>query len=281
MKRLLVLALVLAPLSAADEIYLKSGRKVTGVVVERTATMLIVDVGPGRVGFPLSLVERVVGGDSDLGAYRERAAQLRDADAAGWVDLGHWARERGLETQARESFERALRADPTNSAAQRGLGRELYDGRWMTFAERQEARGLVEYEGQWMTPADRQARQTADAATGRARRAETRARQAEAQAEEAESRAREAESRARDAEEEQSGIPLWGWGGNGGYVCTQNCQPGCPCVTPPRPDPTPPPPKPLEKPPSAGLVGPKPHPRPSARPQGPVAPKDQGLRRRP
>jgi len=257
MKRLLVLVLIVAPLSAADEIYLKSGRKVSGVVVERTATTLVVEVGPGRVGFPLSTVARVVSASSDLSAFRERADRLRADDAAGWVELGHWARERNLETQAREAFERALRVDPDNAAANRGLGREYADGRWLTFAERQQARGLVEFEGEWMSPGQREALEAADDADRRARRAEARARAAEAEAADAETRAREAEARARDADDDD-GWPAWGWGGGwgGGNVCHANCQPGCPCIDTPVPPAPPAPPAVADPPRPTGLVSP-------------------------
>lgn len=263
MRRLLALALVVAPLSAADEIYLESGRKVSGVVVERTARMLIVDVGPGRVGFPLSSVKRVVSADSDLSAFRGRADRLRPDDVAGWVELGHWARERNLETQARESYERALRADPNNAAANHGLGREYADGRWLAFAERQQARGLVEFEGEWMSPGQREAREAAEDANRRARRAEARARAAEAEAAEAEGRAREAEARAHEAEEDD-GLPVWGWGGGwgGGSVCRVNCQPGCPCIDTPGPPAPRDPPAVAVKPPSTGLVSPQARPEP-------------------
>ena len=85
MKRLLVPVLLLAPLAAADEIHLKSGRTVTGVVVERTATTLVVDVGPGRVGFPLATVVKVVSAESDLAAWwiEEARRCVAAADAPG------------------------------------------------------------------------------------------------------------------------------------------------------------------------------------------------------
>lgn len=263
MKRLLVPVLLLAPLAAADEIHLKSGRTVTGVVVERTATTLVVDVGPGRVGFPLATVVKVVSAESDLAAYRDRSARLRADDVAGWTELGYWAREQGLETQAREAFEHAVRLDPAHGAAQRGLGRELYEGRWMTFAERQAERGLVELDGQWMSPAEREARMAAEDTARRQRQAEDRARRAEEDAAAAEARAREAEERAREADDWDDGLPLWGVGG-GGYGCYYDCQRGCPCVgtRPQQPPPPPPQQQAGPKPPGQGLVTPAPQPQP-------------------
>src|SRR5207245_96836 len=88
-------ALVLAlPLMAvADEVYLRSGGHLSGVGIERRAEAIVVDVGPGRVTFPASLVTRVVEGTPAFALFRERAARLSDADVHGWLALGAWARD--------------------------------------------------------------------------------------------------------------------------------------------------------------------------------------------
>ncbi len=58
---------------AADEIHLKGGGRVSGRIVERTATRIAIETGPGRVTLPLSRVERIVEGRSTLEAFAERA----------------------------------------------------------------------------------------------------------------------------------------------------------------------------------------------------------------
>ncbi len=46
----------------ADEFVLRDRGRIRGVVVERSATALVLEVGTGRVTFPLSEIHRIVGG---------------------------------------------------------------------------------------------------------------------------------------------------------------------------------------------------------------------------
>jgi hypothetical protein len=202
----------------ADEVFLVGGGRIIGEVVEQSANAVVVDVGPGRVTLPASRVSRIASGRSALAVYRSRAARLGPADAAGWLELGLWARDSDLLTLAREAFERVLAADPANEAAHRALGHVRLSGQWMTESESYRARGYVDFEGSWMTPA--QARLLADqrAVEAEARRAD---REAAAREREAEARARTAEAEAvRAAAEAQaaqsSGIP-YGWVFGPGY----------------------------------------------------------------
>ena len=143
-----VLAVSVAVLPAtADEILLKGGGRLQGVVVERTEKAIVVETGPGRVTLPLSRVEKVVEGRSPLEAYRERAAELAPGDAAGWAALARWAAERDLATQSREAWTQALRADPSNPEANAALGRVELDGAWVSEEEAWRARGYVRFDG--------------------------------------------------------------------------------------------------------------------------------------
>jgi len=211
---ILLLAAVLVPRGGtADEVFLKGGGQLSGRVVSRTATTVEVDVGAGRIGVPASSVLRIEEGRSALQEYEERAAKLAPGDADGWVALAQWAESRGLGTQAREAYHRALAVSPLDPRANEGLGNVQVAGRWVSEDEGYRARGYVQYQGEWMTPAEHEAilrERAADDARDRERQAaESRARAAEARAEEAEARAREAE-----AATASEGIPLWyGWGG--------------------------------------------------------------------
>jgi hypothetical protein len=202
--------------TSADEVVLKSGRRVSGVVVEETRTTVVLDVGAGLVGFPRASVAQVVRGSSPLARYRERAAVLGADDAAGWLALGLWARDNDLQTAAREAFERVIAIDPASAEAHRALGHEQVGGAWLSGDAAQRARGLVPFEGDWVTPAEQAARLAEREADRRDRRERD---AADARAAEAEARAREAEARARQAEDQarvQGGIPIgggiWGWG---------------------------------------------------------------------
>lgn len=212
--RLPAMAVVAAlglPLSAhAEQVLLKNGGRISGILVERSATHVVLQIGPGQVKLPLASVERVVLGRSALAIFAERAERLASSDKSGWLELGLWARDAGLDTQARECFERVLARDPQNPVAQASLGNVLLDGRWLSQEEAYRARGYVRFEGSWMLPEERDELLRDRAA----RREEARARaEAEARIREAEALARAAEA-AREADATASyGIPVgYGYG---------------------------------------------------------------------
>jgi hypothetical protein len=214
-------AVLLAASAVPDEVYVRGGGCVRGVIVERTADAVVLETAPGRVTLPLRRVERIVESRSALAEYQDRAAALAPGDVAGWAALARWAAERDLVTPAREAWRRALAADPSNPEANAALGRVELDGRWMAEDDAYRARGYVPYDGRWVTPAEHEAlvreRAAEEASNLEAREAALRVREAEARAREAEARAREAESAA--APVEDGGIPLWwGWGWGGGGI---------------------------------------------------------------
>jgi hypothetical protein len=205
MRRLVLLALTLAPgLAAADEIYVRGGGRLTGQVIERGPDSILVDIGTGRIGLPLSYVERIVAGATPIGDYRERAAGLDPGDVAGWLALGRWAREQELHDEARGAYETALAADPDNAAAHRALDHVLLDGQWIPREESYRARGYVPLDGAWVTPEERRAILEDRRAVDEDRRAadeEGRTRvEADLRLREAEARVRVAEVEARRAE---------------------------------------------------------------------------------
>jgi len=232
MRRLALLLLVAPIVAHADVLILKGGRRVSGVVAERTERAVVLEVGPGRMAIPLEQVERIESGQSALAEYRTRAARLGAGDASGWAELGRWARNAELLTQSREAFETALVIDPSNAAAHSGLGDVLAGGVWLSEAEAYRARGYVRLDGRWVTPSERAEaleERASDARDDAARRAaEARAREAEARAEAAEAAARRAAEEAQ-ANVDSGGIP-YGWVAGG---CGWNCgQPWRPHVTP-------------------------------------------------
>ncbi len=209
MKAAIVLGALALPLAAgADEVYLRSGGHLSGVVVERRADGVVIDVGAGRVTLPAALVTRVVEGTPAFALFRERAARLADADVSGWLALAAWARDHELLTQSRQAFEHVLSVDPGNAVAHRELGHVVVEGRWMTPEEGYRARGYVFFEGGWVTPEERAGLIAERAAAAQARQAEL---EAEARIREADARARAAEAEARRAEAAAyptSGIPF-------------------------------------------------------------------------
>lgn len=257
MKRALAALALLPGLAWADTVHLEGGRTLDGVVVERTDTTLVLEIGPGRVGIPLARVKKVVPSKSPLAEYRERAQKLQADDVPGWLALAEWAEGADLKTQAREACEQVLRRDPANATAQLCLGRVLQDGQWMSFEDSQRARGLVPYGSRWVTPAEHEGLIASEDSATYARRAQE---EAEARVREAEARAREAEARARAAESEadgNGGEPLyWPPYGGGISTCSGGCGPGCgrPCDQPPRPTPSVAPSAAPERPRRSGLT---------------------------
>jgi hypothetical protein len=209
-------ALATAP-ALADEIYMKGGGRVSGRIVERTATRVAIETGPGRLTLPLSRVERIVEGRSSLEVFAERAADLGAGDVAGWAELAHWAEERDLLTQARLAWQRVLANDPGHPEANAGLGRVAVGGVWMSSEDAYRSRGYVSYEGRWLTPAEHEAavreREADQAASLGRREADLRVQEAEARVREAEARALEAQGA---ADGTTGGIPI-GYGYGYGY----------------------------------------------------------------
>ena len=80
---------IVARAALADEVFLKSGGRVSGRVVSRTATMVEVDVGAGKIAVPASSVVRIEEVNSRDGADgrtlpRDRSAGSRPPGAYWW-----------------------------------------------------------------------------------------------------------------------------------------------------------------------------------------------------
>jgi len=216
--------LVLAPsLAGADSVFLKSGGEIKGEVVEQRADAVVMEVGPGRITVPMKNVARIASSTTDLGVFHARAAALAPRDVAGWMSLAAWAQRRNLATQAREAYEHVLDVDPINADAHLALGHVRMGDHWLSGAEANRARGLVEFDGMWMTPEERQMRFEERAAEAQERMAmregEARAREAEARAREASARADAAEADLRATDQPSDGIPLgFGYGGYGPII---------------------------------------------------------------
>jgi len=219
------LVLALSASAGADEVYLRGGGRISGIVVDRTDRAVVVEAGPGRVSVPLSRVERIEDGTSALQDYKARADALDPTDPTAWAQLARWAEDHDLATVARETWERVLALDPDHPEANAALGRYLVDGQWMEETEARRRLGYVRFEGRWVTPAEHEAlvreRAVERSEQREDREAELRVREAEARAREAEARAREAEAGETEAPASEGGIPydwvIYGSAVGGGY----------------------------------------------------------------
>ena len=214
MKKLLLLLFAAPGLLVADVVYLKSGGRFSGRILEQTAEKVVIDFGDGTIGLPMDQVQEVVRGTSPLDEFDARASKLGPQDVEGWRSLAQWASTRGLQAQERAAYKKVLALAPDDKEAREALGFVQVDGRWFTEEEGYRARGFVKYQGEWMTPAEVQLAQ-ADAAREQARdEAAQRASDADFKATMDRLQKQEDEKRARDEADRMRNNPVY-WGGWG------------------------------------------------------------------
>ena len=139
----------------ADVVHLRSGGRVEGAIVRRTASEVVVQTAAGKVTLKAAEVARIEVKASPLDVYREMAAKVKEDDADGRYQLGLWSQDQKLFREARLEFEKALALDPNHKGARAKLGFVQRDGQWLTPAEAKKADGLVRVGDQWMTEQER------------------------------------------------------------------------------------------------------------------------------
>ena len=226
----LVSFLLLPTVLFADEVFIKGAGSISGRVVQQTATQVLVDIGGGTIGIPVTHVDRIVKAPTDLDEFDARAARLGRWDLEGWRALGRWSSSRGLEQQARQAFERILAVVPDDPEALEALGFALLEDRWVPEDVALRARGFVKFEGEWMLPDEAQLRLDADAQEQEARDAEKQARADELEKLKAEVKAQYEAEAERDAAWRAEGAAWFYAHAYGyGYGCVAPCQvPPCP-----------------------------------------------------
>ncbi len=190
--------LIAVSAASAEDIQLRGGGRVSGILVQKTDRSITIETSPGLVTLPMSRVESIVPSRSALQVWRERSSALADRDVEGWAALARWAQAQRLETQARLAWDHVLSLNPRHAEANEALGRVQVGGAWMSREDGYRAQGLVPFDGRWVARSEYQAlveQRTAEAAASLAQReAELRIREAQARAQEAEARARGAEA---------------------------------------------------------------------------------------
>lgn len=118
----IIFSLLLALPLQADDIYLKNGRVLEGVVLERSDSQIVIEVAAGQMTLPAGMVERIETAPSRLTDFEAREATLAEDDVEGWVALAFWAADNRLDTRSRATFEKVLTLDPGHVVAQEILG---------------------------------------------------------------------------------------------------------------------------------------------------------------
>ncbi len=187
----LVLALA-ASAAAADEIQLANGRKISNAMVSsRTAEKIVVEVGSGTITLGAKEVSSINPGRTPLHEYQDKAKGVMSSTrAADFWDLAQWAKQNKLPRYVAPLCEKAVALDPNHEGARRELRHEKVGGKWLTYEEAQEAKGLKLVAGRWMTAAEVELREK------KRLEAEARALAAKKEREEREKQEREARERA-------------------------------------------------------------------------------------
>lgn len=118
----LLCAGLLAIAAGADEVFLNNGRVLSGTVIEQSESKVVIDVAAGRLSLPMSMVERVESGDSEVSEFQQRASALAADDVGGWLRLAFWAKDERLDTKSKEAFEKVVAIDADNIVAREILG---------------------------------------------------------------------------------------------------------------------------------------------------------------
>jgi hypothetical protein len=137
--------------AAADEVTLKNGSKLEGVVREE-ADRVTVEVPGGSVTVGRDQVKSIDRPSERLSSEYDRRLQgLNGEGGSGVYDLALWARQQGMEARAQAMFRRTLEIDPDHEGARKALGYRAYKGVWLTEEQYMTAAlGLVEYQGKWL-----------------------------------------------------------------------------------------------------------------------------------
>jgi hypothetical protein len=143
--------LLLPVVALADDLRLKDGRVLAGIVVKEEGRYTVVD-RDRKHAFKAAEVDRVDKKRCFMDEYAERLAAVSKTDAEALYAFGRWLEENAWESRARIVFEQVIEIDPDHKGARGTLGHKLYEGEWLTPDEINRRDGLVEFEGSWFTP---------------------------------------------------------------------------------------------------------------------------------
>ena len=156
--------LIAAPGVAADIIHYKDGRKLEGVILERSSTEVKVETSFGTIKIEMSKIARIEERLTPVQQLEQQRAQIADDDAPALFQLALWAEEQDLRKPARKLFREVVAADPDHRGANEKLGRVEVDGVWMEpdevekyladMAEEMEAKGYLFHDGKWLPEAE-------------------------------------------------------------------------------------------------------------------------------
>jgi hypothetical protein len=144
-----------AALAAADEIQLTNGRKLTGNVSKKDAQKVTIEVGAGTITLDAKDVSAINLGRTPLNEYDERWKELQHSTKVSELyDLLLWTKSKGLTRYVGPLAAKIISIDPEHAGARSELRHEKVGGKWLTYEQAQEARGLVLMDDRWVTKAE-------------------------------------------------------------------------------------------------------------------------------
>lgn len=145
----IVALLLCSSIALADEVQLKNGNVLRGVVKEQ-GDKITVQMDIGSITVDRSQVKEIVKSTSPLQEFHDRLKEIKYGDTEGYFKLGLWARERELPTKAKDVFEKILAIDPDHEGARKQLGYRRHQDKWMTDDEYMVALGFVKHGTEWL-----------------------------------------------------------------------------------------------------------------------------------
>jgi len=149
-----LICLVLAGSAAADVLHLQSedteGKALVGIVTDEGERYTVINRDRKYVVRKTDVVkhEQKAG---FMEEYGKRLAALPADDADAIYEFGLWLIENDWATRAHRAFAEVIRLDTDHRAARRALGYKRFEGVWVSPAELNRRRGLIEFEDEWYT----------------------------------------------------------------------------------------------------------------------------------
>ena len=150
-----MIAAISASTAAADEIQLSNGRKISGLVSKKDAAKVTVEVGAGTITLDAKEVTSINPGRTKLHDYQDRWQEVKESKkASDYYDLSKWAKENKLTRYIAPLCLKTIELEPDHAGARSALHHEKMGGKWLTYEQAQEARGLVFMDDRWITKAE-------------------------------------------------------------------------------------------------------------------------------
>ncbi len=154
-----ITTIVLLSALACDEITLKSGGKIEGIVKE-DGEIIRVETYAGLISFQRSEVVSIDRSKpAKIQIYYEKCNAIKESkNAEDFYQLAKWVKENNLMKFHKELLEKTIEFNTDHEFARRQLGYELYKGKWHTKQEIMMDKGFVLFDGTWMTESEKELR---------------------------------------------------------------------------------------------------------------------------